>query len=149
MEILGYHDSIHARGTSAFTATGGRKCLVENRTITKMQNTERRSFLQLAFAGHDDTLTISEKQQAAWMANLPIPMLGQYRSNLARLRGIAFDIGTQDFNPALLVQAHDLDAALTSNGIPHEFEEFTGTHTDKLAERVEIKLLPFFSRVLQ
>jgi S-formylglutathione hydrolase FrmB len=76
-------------------------------------------------------------------------MLGQYRSNLARLRGIAFDIGTQDFNPALLVHAHDLDAALTSNGIPHEFEEFTGTHTDQLAERVENKLLPFFSRVLQ
>src|ERR1700730_4200223 len=76
----------------------------ENRTITKMQNTERRSFLQLAFAGHDDTLTISEKQQAAWMANLPIPMLRQYRSNLARLRGSeylsrsastsAFDSGT-------------------------------------------------------
>jgi S-formylglutathione hydrolase len=98
---------------------------------------------------HEDTFTISEKQQAAWMANLPIPMLGQYRSNLARLHGIAFDIGTQDFNPALLVQAHDLDTALTSNGIPHEFEEFTGTHTDKLAERVENKLLPFFSRVLQ
>jgi S-formylglutathione hydrolase FrmB len=98
---------------------------------------------------HDDTFTISERQQAAWMANLPIPMLGQYRSNLARLRGIAFDIGTQDFNPTLLVQAHDLDAALTSNGIPHGFEEFTGTHTDKLAERVENKLLPFFSGVLQ
>src|ERR1700732_4810114 len=59
------------------------------------------------------------------------PVQERYRSNLARRRGIAFDTGTQDFNPALLVQAHDLDAALTSNGIPHGFEEFTGTHTDK------------------
>jgi hypothetical protein len=42
-----------------------------------------------------------------------------------------------------LVQAHDLDAALTTNGIPHEFEEFTGTYTDKLAEHVENKLLHF------
>jgi enterochelin esterase-like enzyme len=91
----------------------------------------------------------SEKPLAAWTANLPIPMLGQYRTNLARLRGIGFEIGKQDWNPPLIAQAHDLDALLTANGIPHEFEEFAGSHKDKLGERLETKALPFFSRVLE
>jgi S-formylglutathione hydrolase len=91
----------------------------------------------------------SEKSSAAWTANLPIPMLGQYRTNLARLRGIGFEIGEQDWNPSLIAQAHDLDAKLTSNGIHHEFDEFTGSHMDKLGERLETKVLPFFSRVLE
>jgi S-formylglutathione hydrolase FrmB len=96
-----------------------------------------------------DKLVASEKPLAAWTANLPIPMLGQYRTNLARLRGIGFEIGKQDWNPSLIAQAHDLDAKLTSNGIHHEFEEFTGSHMDKLGERLETKALPFFSRVLE
>jgi S-formylglutathione hydrolase len=94
-------------------------------------------------------LVLVEKPHAAWIANLPIPMLGQYRSNLARLRGIGFEVGTQDFNPHLIVQARDFDEALTRNGIAHEFEVFTGTHTDKLAERIETTALPFFSRILE
>jgi enterochelin esterase-like enzyme len=96
-----------------------------------------------------DKVVASEKALAAWTANLPIPMLGQYRTNLARLRGIGFEIGKQDWNPPLIAQAHDLDAMLTSIGIPHEFEEFTGSHMDKLGERLETKALPFFSRVLE
>lgn len=96
-----------------------------------------------------DSLVPSEKPLAAWTANLPVPMLGQYRTNLARLRGIGFEIGKQDWNPSLIAQAHDLDAVLTGNGIPHEFEEFTGSHTDKLSERLETKALPFFSRKLE
>jgi S-formylglutathione hydrolase len=106
-------------------------------------------FVDFPVEKQDDNFAMAAKQQAAWMANLPIPMLGQYRSNLARLRGIGFDIGTQDFNPQLLVMARDFDDALTHNGIPHEFDVFAGTHTDKLAERVETKALPFFSRVLE
>jgi S-formylglutathione hydrolase len=62
---------------------------------------------------------------------------------------IGFEIGKQDWNPSLIAHAHDLDAKLTSNGIHHEFEEFAGSHTDKLGERLETKALPFFSRVLE
>jgi hypothetical protein len=35
---------------------------------------------------------------------------------------------------SLIIQARDLDAALTRNGISHEFEEFMGSHMDKLGE---------------
>jgi S-formylglutathione hydrolase len=106
-------------------------------------------FADYPFERRGDKLVASEKPLAAWTANLPIPMLGQYRTSLARLRGIGFEIGKQDWNPALIAQAHDLDAMLTLNGIHHEFEEFTGSHMDKLGERLETKALPFFSRVLE
>ncbi len=38
--------------------------------------------------------------------------------------------------------------ALTDLGIPHVFEEYDGHHSDKVAERIETKLLPFFSENL-
>jgi S-formylglutathione hydrolase len=106
-------------------------------------------FVDFPVEKQGDNFMLVAKPHAAWIANLPIPMLGQYRSNFARLRGIGFEIGTQDFNQHLIVQAHDFDEALTRNGIAHEFEVFTGTHTDKLAERIETKALPFFSRILE
>jgi S-formylglutathione hydrolase len=96
-----------------------------------------------------DILVVAEKPLAEWTANLPIAMLGQYRTNLLRLRGIGFEIGKQDWNPSLIRQARDFDAALDLNGIHHEFAEFTGSHKDKLGERIAAKALPFFSRVLE
>ena len=90
-----------------------------------------------------------ERPQAEWSANLPLAMLGQYRSNISALHGIAFEIGKQDWNPALITMAEDFDRALTRNGILHEFEEFEGSHGDKITERIETKALPFFSRLLE
>ena len=90
-----------------------------------------------------------EKAKAAWIANLVVPMLGQYRSNMMQLRGIAFDVGAQDWNESLVTQARDLDHALRKNGIRHEFQEYAGTHTSRIPERIETKTLPFFSRVLE
>jgi S-formylglutathione hydrolase len=90
-----------------------------------------------------------DRVRAAWIANLIVPMVGQYRSNLTTLRGIAFDIGGQDWNKNLATQAHDLDRALARNGIKHEFEEYAGTHTGSIPGRMETKTLPFFSRVFE
>jgi S-formylglutathione hydrolase len=98
---------------------------------------------------HGGTRVMIEKVRDALVANLLLPMLGQYRSNMAQLRGIAFEIGLQDWNQNLITQARDFDRALTQNGIRHEFEEFNGSHSDKTRERVETKALPFFSRVLR
>jgi S-formylglutathione hydrolase len=95
------------------------------------------------------TRVLIDRIRDAWVANLPLPMLGQYRSNLARLRGIAFEIGLQDWNQHLITQARDFDEALTRNGIRHQFVEFEGNHADKTRVRVETETLPFFSRVLE
>jgi hypothetical protein len=88
-------------------------------------------------------------QQARWSANMPVPMLSQYRSNLARLHAIALDVGRQDENVDIQLGARDFDAGLTGNHISHQFEEYDGTHMSKIGERLETKVFPFFSRALE
>jgi len=58
---------------------------------------------------------------------MPLWMVSQYRSNLARLRGIAFDVGIHDENPVLVSSAREFSRVLRQNGIAHQFEEFEGS----------------------
>jgi enterochelin esterase-like enzyme len=82
---------------------------------------------------------------AKWAANAPLTMLEQYAPNLKRYYSIAIDIGTNDSFLAANRQLHEAMAGLH---IPHYYEEYDGDHTNKLAERVERNLLPFFSKSL-
>ncbi|HEY5566880.1 MAG TPA: hypothetical protein VIM81_06510 [Gammaproteobacteria bacterium] len=41
-----------------------------------------------------------------------------------------------------------LSHVLTSYGIEHVYETYEGNHTNKVAERYETRVLPFFSREL-
>jgi S-formylglutathione hydrolase FrmB len=86
---------------------------------------------------------------ARWSANMPVAMVDQYRSNLARLRGIAFDVGTRDQFPHIPLTNREFARALRRNGIAHTFEEHGGDHNNRAVERIEGKLLPFFSRALE
>jgi S-formylglutathione hydrolase FrmB len=88
---------------------------------------------------------VAEQSQARWLANTPMWMIDQYRANLARLRGIAFDVGTSE---DLLNSIRGFSGVLKRNKIQHIFEEFDGDHIDKTAERIETRILPFFSRTL-
>ena len=83
---------------------------------------------------------------ARWAANMPVAMTDQYRTNLLRLRAIAFDIGRQD---ELLEVNRQLSEAFKRNQVPHTFEEYEGGHSNKIPERVETRMLPFFSRTLE
>ena len=53
-----------------------------------------------------------------------------------------FDVGTMD---NLLAANQQIDAAMTRAGITHTFETYEGDHNGKIAERLETKVLPFFS----
>jgi hypothetical protein len=90
-----------------------------------------------------------EAVEARWSANMPVAMVDQYRTNLRRLRGIAFDVGTRDQFTHIPPTNRAFAAALKRNGIPYSFEEYDGDHNDKAPHRIEAKLLPFFSRVLE
>jgi enterochelin esterase-like enzyme len=80
---------------------------------------------------------------AKWAANAPLAMIDQYIANLKRLRAIAVDAGAQDVSIAGTVTV--LHEILNSYGIRHTFEIYEGTHTSRIAERVEKQTLPFFS----
>jgi S-formylglutathione hydrolase FrmB len=78
-----------------------------------------------------------------WAANMPLTTLDQYIRNLQKLKGLGFDAGTKDEAIAAGIRA--LDGELNKYGIPHQFEIYEGNHTNKIAERIMLKALPFFN----
>jgi enterochelin esterase-like enzyme len=82
---------------------------------------------------------------ARWVANAPLEMLEQYASNLQDYYDIAIDVGTED---GLLESNRALHEALTRLRIPHRYEEYEGDHTNRVGERLERNVLPFFSKSL-
>lgn len=88
----------------------------------------------------------AENAKARWLANIPTYMVDGYRTNLLALRGIAFDAGTKE--EFIQTPNREFSETLKRNRIEHTFEVFEGGHGDKVAERMETKILPFFSRHL-
>ena len=82
---------------------------------------------------------------AKWVANSPIEMLDQYASNLTSYYAVAVDVGTKD---TLLASNRQLHEKMAKLHIPHSFEEYDGDHTNRVAERLELYVLPFFSKNL-
>jgi S-formylglutathione hydrolase FrmB len=80
-----------------------------------------------------------------WAANSPVAMLDQYVFSLRKYRAIALDVGLQD---SLLASNRLMDEALTRFGVPHTFETYEGDHGNRVPQRLEEKVLPFFSSVL-
>jgi S-formylglutathione hydrolase FrmB len=80
-----------------------------------------------------------------WVANAPLEMVEQYASNLTKYYAIAMDVGTAD---NLLNANRQLHTAMTRLRIPHTFDEYDGDHTNRVKERIESNVLPFFSRNL-
>ena len=78
---------------------------------------------------------------ARWLANSPLAMVDQYVPNLKKYRAIAMECGQQD---GLLASNQDLNQALTRLGVAHTFETYEGNHVNRVKERFETKLLPFF-----
>ena len=82
---------------------------------------------------------------AKWAANAPLAFIDQYVGNLRRYRGIALDVGDQDSLRADTAKLHD---QLEKYGIPAGFEQYSGTHTSRVADRFQNHVLPFFSEHL-
>ena len=79
---------------------------------------------------------------AKWAANAPLAMIDQYIPSLKKYRAIAIDVGTKD---SLLASNQELDRALKRFGVTHIYEEYDGDHTNRIADRLETSVLPFFS----
>ncbi len=99
-------------------------------------------FLDLPYANGELRPEIAAK----WAANAPLAMIDQHIPNLKRLHALAFDAG--DMDAAIAATCRTLDGILKSYQIPHEFEIYSGNHINHVADRLETKTLPFFSRNL-
>jgi S-formylglutathione hydrolase len=83
---------------------------------------------------------------AKWAANAPLVTIDQYISNIRQLKAIAFDAGNKD--ASIAANNKLLDGVLTSYGIAHTYEEYEGDHINHIADRIEQKMLPFFTNNL-
>jgi len=84
---------------------------------------------------------------AKWTANAPLALIDQYITNLKRYKEIGMDAGDKDQSIAGTVR--QLDDILNHYRIHHVFEIYDGNHINRIAERLETKVLPFFSTALQ
>ena len=73
-------------------------------------------------------------------------MVDQYISNLKEYHAFMLDVGLQD---GLAASNKEMDASLTEIGVPHKFETYEGNHTNRVKDRFETRVLPFFSENLK
>jgi S-formylglutathione hydrolase len=72
-----------------------------------------------------------------------------YRENFLKLKSLTIDIGVNDHYQWIVQGSRYFAQLLQRANIPHEFVEHDGGHEDRLRERVENFLLPFFSEHLE
>lgn len=82
-----------------------------------------------------------------WIANAPLAMATQYIPNLKSYTAIAFDAGDQDVGIAGTVRT--LDGIMKRFAVPHVSEIYEGDHVNHIEERLQAKVVPFFSEHLQ
>jgi len=82
---------------------------------------------------------------AKWVANAPLEMVDKYADNLRKYYSIGIEVGTKD---TLYRSNQQLHEALTRLNVRHGFEEYDGDHTNRIKERVDRNMLPFFARYL-
>jgi hypothetical protein len=80
-----------------------------------------------------------------WAANSPVAMLDQYVPNLKKYTAIAMDIGLQD---NLITSNKVFVERLTRFGIKHTFDTYEGDHGNRVGQRLEEHVLPFFAKHL-
>ena len=83
---------------------------------------------------------------ARFAANSPLAMVHQYIFNLRSLKGIGFDAGTADTN--IHATSVELDRILTGYTLAHEWGSYEGDHLNRVGERIEKVMLPFFAKHL-
>jgi hypothetical protein len=83
---------------------------------------------------------------ARWVANSPLVFVDQYVPSLRSMRAIALDVGDKD---PFVTTNRQLADALTRLDVPNTIEVYDGDHGNRVRERFEAHVLPFFSRHLR
>lgn len=103
-------------------------------------------FVKFPWAG--DSANVEDSIARRWR-DTPLEIIRRSSPKTLKALSWAFDAGDRDAFADIPLAAGELHDILTAKGIPHTFEIFRGTHGDRIRERVETRLLPFFSRLLQ
>lgn len=99
-------------------------------------------FLDLPFADGEIRRDIDYKIAA----NRTLYTVEKYIPNLKKMEAIAMDAGLQD--EGIHASTKKLHELLETYQISHEYESYEGDHVNRIAERIQTKVLPFFSEHL-
>ena len=104
--------------------------------------------VRLPFDERGGRLVPNEPAYSAWKAAMPLYLVGRYQDNLRRLKGIYLDFGEREELMHIRSATRLLSGEL-GLGIPHTFDVYAdGDHDSHLLQRIESRVLPFFSEVL-
>jgi enterochelin esterase-like enzyme len=82
---------------------------------------------------------------AKWANNAPLAMVASHLAALRSFDAIGSDVGTRD---GLIRDDTLIHEELARFGIEHRWETYDGTHTDKIGQRFDEVVLPFFAEHL-
>ncbi len=80
------------------------------------------------------------------IANRTLSIVDQYIPNLKKLKAIGMDAGLQD--RGISESTKKLHELLDAYQVSHQYESYEGDHLNRIAERIQTKALPFFSKNL-
>lgn len=106
-------------------------------------------FVSFPFREVEGRLMPSEPAFSQFRSKMPLYQIEQYRESLLKLRGIYIDYGQNEEFSHIRIASRKFSDELTERGIPHVFEVYkAGDHGSKIRERIETRVLQFFSRTL-
>jgi S-formylglutathione hydrolase len=98
----------------------------------------------------DGQLEKNESVYSRWRAKMPLYMIDENKQNLLKLRGIFVDYGQKEQFSHISITSQLFSKALAERSIPHIFEVYEGgDHGNKVRQRMETRVLQFFSAKLE
>jgi S-formylglutathione hydrolase len=103
-------------------------------------------YVDFPFQERDGRLEKNDAAYARWRARMPLYMVDENKDNLLKLRGIFIDYGQNEQFSHIRLATALFSKALAERSIPHIFEIYEGgDHGNKVRQRVENRMLQFFS----
>lgn len=103
-------------------------------------------FVDFPYRERDGRLEKNDQVYERWRSKMPLYMVDENKEKLLKLRGIFLDYGQKEEFSHIRITTALFSKALADRNIPHVFEVYEGgDHSNKIRERVETRLLQFFS----
>jgi S-formylglutathione hydrolase len=103
-------------------------------------------YVDFPYQEREGRLQKNESVLAKWRSKMPLYMVDENKENLLKLRGIFIDYGEKEEFSHIRITSRLFSNALAEHNVPHMFEVYEGgNHGNKIRERVETRLLQFFS----
>ncbi|MCM3869844.1 MAG: alpha/beta hydrolase-fold protein, partial [Pyrinomonadaceae bacterium] len=106
-------------------------------------------YLDFPYQEREGRLEKNETAYARWRSKMPLYMVEENKQNLLKLRGIFIDYGQKEEFSSVRITSQLFSKALAEKGIPHIFEVYDGDHGNRIRQRVETRVLQFFSEKLE